>query len=121
MTCHYLIGRVSKQTIYNAVNDFLAWRYVRERPPNRRPIREGTLVDQDWNKLVQIILDKPWLYLDEITKALNEHCDTRYKEGVVENAILRHDYTWKVMDEIAGQQDEVERRRFRTLIKQINP
>lgn len=116
-TCHSRIKRVRKQTIYNVINDFLAWGYVRKRGRKiRRNHRRGHLRAEHWSNLENIVLAEPFLFIDELRDKLNAECNTRYHYFVVQKALIAHDYTWKKIERIARQQDHVLRRRYRDLI-----
>ena len=66
-TCHRRIKRVTKQTVYNCINDFLAWGYVRKRGRNEmRNHRQGHLPVIHWPKLKSIVLEDPSLFIDEM-------------------------------------------------------
>ena len=62
-TCHKRIHRVCKQTIYNVINDWLAYGYVRKRGNNVIVNhRSGHLHQEHWEVLEKIVIEKPWLF-----------------------------------------------------------
>ena len=121
-TCHKRIRRVRKQTVYNVIHDWLAYGYIRQRGHNRVVNhRDGHFLDAHWPTLERIITDTPWLYLDELRKKVNEICGTQHKDGVIERAMLSHDYSWKKITRMAKERDHVDRRKYHNLIQKVKP
>ena len=119
-TCQSRIARVGKQCVYNTITDFLAWGYIRERQSNLgRCPKAGRMLPEDWMQLERIVLDKPWLYVDEMRDELNSTCDTNYKIDVIKKALLTHRYTWKKIERITREQDHMLRREYHETIKHI--
>ena len=116
-TCHRRIKRVTKQTVYNCINDFLAWGYVRKRGRNEmRNHRQGHLPVIHWPKLKSIVLEDPSLFIDEMRDKLNEQCNTKYHYSVIAKALVKHNLIWKKITRMARQQDHVLRREYQDTI-----
>ena len=117
-TCHARIKRVKKTCVYDVINDYLAWGYVRQRGRNiTKNHRRGHLRTEHWASLERLIKEKPYLYIDEIRDAVNTKYNMTYHYSVIQKALLAHNYTWKKIETMARQQNLVRRRQYLDLIE----
>ena len=64
---------------------------------------ERLMSRRHWVIVAGIVKEKPFLYLDEIAKAVEEKCGERYAINIISKELRRHKYSRKEMRRQARQ------------------
>jgi hypothetical protein len=74
---------------------------------------------EHWVIVAAIVKEKPFLYLDEIAKAVEESCGERYPVNIISKELRRHDYSRTEMRRQARQRNNYTRYLYHKEVEEV--